>query len=96
MTWWAFLVVVLAAWRTWALISRDLILDRPRDRWFKKGTMRRDWLECPYCSGFWVATGWVGAWVAVDWPGTMWALALWWAASAGVIFVEAIEGRIAG
>lgn len=94
MKWAALLVLVtFAAWRTWALTARDLILDRWRDRWAPVGTTKRDWLECPYCSGFW----WAGVWVIAlslstgtpdTWDGIALTVASWWAAAAGVILIE--------
>jgi Protein of unknown function (DUF1360) len=49
----------LAAWRTWVVASRDDILNRPRRVAMKKGAA--EFLECPYCSGFWIALAWWGA-----------------------------------
>lgn len=63
----------LAAWRVWHLIAKDDITERPRvwalerldDKW-------DDFIECPFCAGFWISLGWVGAYVL--WPeGAVWA-----------------------
>ena len=90
MTWLLLVMLTLGAWRTWALLARDLILDPVRDRLAPKDTKRRDWLECPYCSGFWHA----GAWVTVydftrdHTPGfVVWQLH-WWAVAALVVLLE--------
>lgn len=61
--WWPFLLIALAAFRTWKLISADLILDAPRER-LSEGV--QEWLSCAYCSGFWTALAWYAAWLA--WP----------------------------
>lgn len=77
--WWTALLLALAAWRTFRLLSEDTILDRPR-AWllgysgWKEGeslppTLREglsEFVTCPYCLGFWVSLGWWGAWQA--WP----------------------------
>ena len=84
----------LAAWRTWALASRDTILDRVRDRFAPTGSARREFLLCPYCAGFWSATVWVAVWATVVRPGALAALVVWWAVAAGVVLVEAIDARL--
>lgn len=70
--WWEALLLFVAAWRMWHLLAKDDILDRPRNwlvgvqsgKWKREGLA--DWLECPFCSGWWVALGWWGAWLI--WP----------------------------
>ena len=66
------LLLGLAAWRVWHLLADDLILDRPRryvtDRWDKT----EDFIECPFCLGFWVALAWLGAFALWE-EGTLWA-----------------------
>lgn len=56
------MLLALAAWRTWVLLSRDDILNGPRDR---IGSEKRapilTFVECPYCLGFWIALAWWGA-----------------------------------
>jgi uncharacterized protein DUF1360 len=61
-----FVVVSLAAWRTWHLAAEDDILNRPR-RWVvKHGPSWADELiECPYCLGFWISLAYSAAWWAV-------------------------------
>jgi hypothetical protein len=76
--WWEFLLLSLAAWRLWYLLAHDEIMDRPRryvtrlgDKWEKEGdpTPKEyriglgNWIECPYCSGAWVALAWWIAWL---------------------------------
>jgi hypothetical protein len=61
-TWWEFLLLSLAAWRTFQLLAFDDILARPRRyvmRW-------SEFLECPYCFGAWLSLGWFTAWEV--WP----------------------------
>lgn len=73
--WYELVLLGLAAFRTWKLAADDTILDRPR-KWVLARVQRRygngavvymnEFLECPWCLGFWVATIW---WVAFQvWP----------------------------
>ena len=56
------LLLAVAAWRVWQLLADDTILDRPR-KWIAKVDEHNrvgreglaDFLECPFCLGFWVA-----------------------------------------
>lgn len=80
--WWALLLLALAAWRTYRLLSEDTILEKPR-RWVVN--LDQDWDEntgeqpndgyrlqlatfitCPYCAGFWISLTWWAAWLM--WP----------------------------
>lgn len=103
-TWYGLLLLALAAFRTWRLIARDTILDRPR-KWlvglpadWQEGDRvpRRyrehlaTWIECPFCAGFWNAVVW---WGAFEWS-SHWALivAAPWAISALLLVaVQVIE-----
>jgi hypothetical protein len=84
--WLELLLVALAAWRTWHLLAEDTILDRPRryvtrlGDWQQEGDPvppdhrfgLREFIECPYCLGFWVALAWTGFYAL--WPdATTWA-----------------------
>lgn len=76
-------LLAVAAWRTFQLLSDDDILDRPRrwalhlgDQWEEEGDPVPDnyrfnaaaWLACPYCSGAWIGAAWWLAWlIAGDW-----------------------------
>lgn len=87
---WSFVLLSLAAWRVWHLIAEDDLTQRPRDWLFPPQSKRRDWIECPYCSGAWVAGAW---WLAWTWhhSGTTWFAFLWalcCAPIAGKILVE--------
>ncbi len=78
--WFPFILLALAAFRTWRLLGEDDILNRPRryvtglPQDWKDGDAipkgYREWLvdfiECPYCSGAWMAFAWWGAWEI--WP----------------------------
>lgn len=76
-------LLALAAWRVWHLIALDDITDRPR-RYITDGREKvLDFVECPYCMGFWVSLGWVLGF-AIDDDVTLWA-ALPFAVNAGVI-----------
>jgi hypothetical protein len=72
-TWIGLLLLAAAAWRTWQLLAHDDLLVEARARLLvTDGGGRREaweeWLECPYCSGFWIALAWCGAyWAAGDW-----------------------------
>jgi hypothetical protein len=78
-SWLEFSLLGLASWRTWALLSSDSILDRPR-RYLARRPAVGEFLECPYCSGFWVAAAWWGAYQI--WPhGSVIAASLWAIAS---------------
>jgi hypothetical protein len=80
-SWWQAVILAAAAWRIFALLSSDDILDRPRryvtridEKWEKEGDWTGDgyrsklaeFIDCPYCLGFWVALAWWGAWLI--WP----------------------------
>lgn len=79
--WWEAFLLGFAAWRIFYLLAYDDILDRPRryvtrlaPDWRKEGDATGNhyrwrlgqFLECPYCLGFWVALGVWGAWQL--WP----------------------------
>lgn len=72
---WQFVLLALASFRIWVLLSEDDVLDRPR-RWllrlgdWEKGPVpegyRRglgDFIQCPWCFGFWISlavyVGWL-------------------------------------
>lgn len=94
MTPFAFFVLALAAWRTYALVSRDVILDWLRDPIAPHGSGLRDWLECPYCCGFWTAGIWATGYASVFEIGYAWWIGSWWALSAAVVFVELLVDRV--
>lgn len=91
--WWVFVLLVLAAHRTFVLVSEDKILDRPR-RWalrlgdWQAGSPPQGyrhrlgaWLSCPWCCGFWSVVVWWGLWQI--WPhGVLVAAGLFAASSA--------------
>ena len=78
--WYTLLLLTLAGFRTWRLLSEDELLDWPRRRLLRLG----DWQEegdsvpanyrktlgafvgCAYCLGAWIALGWWIAWQV--WP----------------------------
>lgn len=62
-SWYELVLLALAAWRTFRLICCDTILDRPRVWLCSRSPRRLDFLECPFCLGFWVALGW---WIAFE------------------------------
>lgn len=90
----------LAAWRVWHLLAEDTLLDRPRryvtrlGDWEEEGDPvpnnhrfgLQEFIECPFCLGFWVALGWAGAY-AVFPTETPWA-ALPFALNAVVVGVN--------
>lgn len=81
-SWWAYVLLTLAAFRAWKLVADDRILDRPRDWLLDRLDTRRgdetywgDFLICPWCAGFWISlltyAGWIafgpGEWDAGEW-----------------------------
>lgn len=90
--WWEFLLMALAAYRTFRLIAWDTIADRPRawvlGRVKKRGRDANYWylfVTCPFCAGFWISLAWVCAfWLAPYWTTVV---AVPWAVSAFVALV---------
>jgi hypothetical protein len=74
--WWATLLLALASYRAWRLLAEDDILDVPRRYLLRLGDWRKQgdpvpagyraaagsFLQCAWCSGFWVALAWWAAW----------------------------------
>jgi hypothetical protein len=82
--WWAFILLAVAAWRTFQLLAADDILERPRR--YVTSRVSEKWelfIKCPYCAGFWIAVGWWIAWLIF--PYETLVVAVPWALSAGVI-----------
>lgn len=75
-SWWPALLLGIASWRTFHLLAFDDILNPLRNRLVglpanattRKGGVVKlmDFIECPYCLGFWVGLAWWGAWSI--WP----------------------------
>ena len=93
--WYALLLLAGGAYRTWRLLALDAILDRPR-AWIAGVNGDADdyrealdtFLQCPWCSGFWIALAWWAAWQA--WPhATLVA-----AAAAGVSTLVGLVARL--
>lgn len=92
---WELALIVLAAWRVWRLLAEDTILDGVR-----RAVLRRwpsetvaEFMDCPYCLGFWVALAWVIAlWVEPYWTVVA---AVPWAVSAGVAVLATAVHRLA-
>lgn len=91
--WWEAAILALGAWRIFHLLAYDDILDRPRN-WvvgLEPGSTRRaegneslmDFLECPFCFGFWIALATWGAWEI--WPHGTLVFMIPWMLSAGVV-----------
>lgn len=71
MNWLPFTVVALAAWRTYHLLALDDVT-KPLRRMLVNGHKNlEEWIECPYCFGFWIALAWAG-YVAVDETWAFW------------------------
>lgn len=105
-SWYELVLLALAAWRTFQLISDDDILDRPRryllrlgEEWEKDGDDVPDnyrfklgeFVTCPYCAGFWISLAWWGAW-QIDSHITL-IVATPFVINAGVIGASKILGR---
>jgi uncharacterized protein DUF1360 len=87
---WSFVLGALAAWRIYKLLSVDDILDAPRERLAPEGSKRREFLECPYCAGFWVsALGSLGWYLLEDFDVYGWLVTAF-AMSAVVVFLEVL------
>jgi len=87
-SWWEAVLLAGAAFRMWRLLAVDTVLDRPRD-WYVKADNSTTYMQgldefirCPWCLGFWVATGWWVAWLI--WPHGVLVVATWWAIAAAV------------
>jgi hypothetical protein len=67
--WWAFVLLFLAAYRSWRLIALDAIFDRWRQPVLRRVPEKlHQGVECPFCFGAWFAIGWWLAWiVSHDW-----------------------------
>jgi len=99
----ALVLLSLASFRTWRLLSEDDILDRPRryvtrlgDKWTEDGDpIPKDYREglgkfisCPWCLGAWVVVGWWVAWQI--WPFGVEVASVPFAISALVPFVNRV------
>ena len=101
-SWWQFALLAGAAYRSWRLLALDKVTDRLRLRavglhqWssgeelpagFRAGVAA--FVQCPWCSGFWIAAGWWAGWVA--WPHTTLIAAGLFALSTVVGFLARFE-----
>lgn len=96
--WWEAVLLSAAAWRCFQLISADDILNRPRR--FVVGLSKdtpyrddgneklQDFIECPFCLGFWIAIAWWAAWQI--WPHATLVVAVPFALSAALIGLHRI------
>jgi Protein of unknown function (DUF1360) len=104
--WFEVILLALAAWRVFQLVSDDDILDAPRRRllhltqeWEKEGDPVPDnyrfklaeFITCPYCAGFWIAVTWWIAWQL--WPHATIVVAVPWVLSAGVVAASKVLSR---
>jgi Protein of unknown function (DUF1360). len=104
--WYELILLALAAWRSFQLISDDDILDRPRryllrlgEEWEKDGDPVPDnyrfklgeFITCPYCAGFWIAVTWWVSWQI--WPHATLVVAVPWVLSAGVVAASKVLSR---
>ncbi len=103
---WQFALVALAAWRTWHLLAWDTILEPIRSRIVPADSTEfapalgyrvvrsnlADFVECPFCLGFWVALAWVAAfWIEPHWTVIV---AVPFAVSAAVALVQHIADAL--
>lgn len=101
--WFTFILLALAAYRTWRLLAEDEILDPLRNRllrldpkWEKEGDPTGDgyreglgkFMSCPWCLGFWVVLAWWGAWQVWEFGTTVVAVPM--ALSALVPLIERV------
>lgn len=89
---WLFLLGALAAWRVWKLLSTDDVLDygNLRDRAAPEGSKRREFLDCPYCAGFWVSLLGTLGWFLIEGFDMYGFLVTVFAMSAIVVFLEVL------
>lgn len=87
---WVFVLGALAAWRIWKLLSSDDVLDyfQIRDRLAPKGSDRREFLDCPYCAGFWISLLGTLGWYLIEGWDTYGFLVTAFAMSAIVVWIE--------
>ena len=74
--WYEAILLALAAWRIFQLISEDEILNKPRRYVTERlpGKLE-DFITCHYCAGFWITVVWWASWQV--WPhGTLVVAAL--------------------
>jgi hypothetical protein len=88
--WYQLLLLGFASWRTWCLLSSDTVLDAPRRYVTTRWKWTEEFLECPYCLGFWVALGWWGSFLI--WPHAVTALAV---VATVAALVPIIQNRLA-
>lgn len=77
--WWQFVLLTLAAYRVWRLGAWDKVTERWRFRLVRFNRLGyraglAEFMQCPWCLGFWIVLAWWAAWLA--WPhGTLVAAA---------------------
>jgi hypothetical protein len=99
--WYTLLLLALASWRTFKLLSEDTILDRSRawllgySGWSEgqklPSTYRvklGEFVACSFCFGFWISLAWWGAWQI--WPHGTTVAAVPLAVSALVVFASSV------
>lgn len=71
--WWTTLLLIGAGFRVWRLLAKDTITEPLRDRVFRleeynSGNPKLyrhkldEFVNCPWCFGFWVVVAWWAAW----------------------------------
>ena len=80
------ILLALAAWRVWHLIAEDDLTESLRRHVTDGRDKLTEFVECPFCLGFWVALAWVVFFAVWD-DGAVWA-ALPFALNAVVIGVN--------
>lgn len=92
----AFVLLGLAAWRTWHLLSEDAILGPVRRVVLEHrlSTGLAEFMDCAFCLGFWVGFAWTAAfWV---WPHGVVVAAVPFAVSAAVALVQVGKSALTG
>ena len=65
---WEWALLALAAFRVWRFLSQDEIIEPIQRRILERWPSEKfaDFMDCPWCLGFWIALAWVAAfWI---WP----------------------------
>ena len=61
--WYALILLALAAYRVFRLLAHDTVLDPVRHRLVRAESKQEEFLQCPFCLGFWISIAWWFAWI---------------------------------
>lgn len=87
MTWWVWLLAVLAATRTFRLLAIDEITEPLRKQVDKGPAWLQLMMLCPWCIGFYISAAWV-------WTGYLYGTTAVWLILAGSLAVNYIQANL--